>query len=609
MTVNRKLIPGQEDIINQIIANGYPIKSLLDIGFGNGFASRKFRDAGFDVTATGFNIEEYHPDDIHNIEIIPNVNITNMHEFEDNSFDSVWCAHVLEHVANTKDALSEIWRVIKPGGYLFICVPPFKHEVVGGHVTPGWNTGILAYNLMLEGFNLHEGALVKHGYNIAAIARKDEKIDVNKLKFANGDLEILSEHGYFCKGHTFKQRYLGSKENINWKWTTLPVKPITIGMFIPWITQGKGGTENVGSMVANAMRKFGHNVVIFTFDDHCQPSQWKLDKAIKIIYLPYNLKNTELESIGYRIAQYNLDILVGLHMNREFYKYIYWSQQLDIPIILSEHINPAFPRKLGRFGREEREVIFSGANHIHLISEQYIATLPFSFNSKTTVINNTVRQSNNVSNVGSEEAPNILCVSRLVDRKRIHLLIKAFAKVAEQFPSWTLKIVGSGNRQEELEQLSYSLNIDNKVNFLGKIDDPYPIYEQANIFVLPSETEGFPLTVLEAMQHGLPIIGYSSCNGLNEQVKHKKTGTLCDNNTPVESLEEALRQYMSNPEMRISHGQASKGRFDKLYNQKLIFEQWRKLIIKVSKEKHSSLKEYKKTQDVNKNKLLRLMND
>ncbi|CAH6978077.1 putative glycosyltransferase [Vibrio chagasii] len=607
MTVNYRVIPGQENIINQIISNNYPIDNLLDIGFGNGFASKKFRDAGVAVTATGFNIEEYKPEDIEGIDIVPDVDITNMNEFPDNCFDAVWCAHVLEHVANTKDALSEVWRVLKPGGYLFVSVPPFKHEVVGGHITPGWNVGILAYNLMLEGFSLYSGSLVKHGYNISAVAQKANKPDYTKLKHGNGDLELLSEQGLFPKGHYIKQGFQGNKLNINWKWTCLPETPINIGMFIPWISQGKGGTENVGSMIANAMSRFGHNVTIFTFDDQSRPSQWLLEENIKIVYLPENIDNSELDAIGYKIAQHAIEVFVGLHMNREFFKYVYWSQQLDIPVILSEHINPAYPRKIGTFEREERETIFSGANHIHLISNQYLSTLPYSFLDKTTVINNTVVKARDIADVCDETAPKILCVSRLVDRKRIHLLIQAFAKIASDYKSWKLTIVGYGNLSETLKNLAIELGVSEYVEFLGKVDDPYPLYESSNIFVLPSETEGFPLTVLEAMQHSLPIVGYSTCNGLNEQVIHGETGLLCDNRNPVESLSSALRVYIEDSNKRREHGEQSKQRFDKLYGNESIFSQWHRLIKKVKNEKHSSLKLYKEEQDDNKNKLLGLI--
>ncbi len=61
---------------------------------------------------------------------------------------------------------------------------------------------------------------------------------------------------------------------------------LRIGFFVPWITKGRGGTENVGHMMANAMRQRGHDVTIFTFDDAKGPSCWPLDDGIDLVHLP-----------------------------------------------------------------------------------------------------------------------------------------------------------------------------------------------------------------------------------------------------------------------------------------------------------------------------------
>ena len=62
-------------------------------------------------------------------------------------------------------------------------------------------------------------------------------------------------------------------------------RKLNIVFFVPWITKGRGGTENVGQMMANAMAARGHRVGIFTFDDDRAPSRWPLRPEINLHYL------------------------------------------------------------------------------------------------------------------------------------------------------------------------------------------------------------------------------------------------------------------------------------------------------------------------------------
>ena len=113
------------------------------------------------VSSTGYDIDSYGParDLVSQINLIPNISVEDMHPFAEHEFEAVWCAHVLEHCQNTGKALSEIYRVLKPEGTLFLMVPPFKHRLAGGHVNVGWNLGLLAYNLLLAGFDVKKGGI------------------------------------------------------------------------------------------------------------------------------------------------------------------------------------------------------------------------------------------------------------------------------------------------------------------------------------------------------------------------------------------------------------------------------------------------------------------
>lgn len=225
-------IPGQADIIDNIIASGYAIKRLLDIGFGAGHAARAFADAGIQVSATGFNVDRHQPgDQLHgsDIEVYESVDVCDMGLFAADSFDAIWCSHVLEHVLDTGRALQEIRRVLKDDGLLFVSVPPFKHQVVGGHVHPGWNVGVLLYVLVANGFDAGSGEFVRHGYNISGVVRNCKPAAyMSKMTFAGGDLEILAQHGLTPPGLDFRQGFNGNIRNLNWRWRITPQCSIPI---------------------------------------------------------------------------------------------------------------------------------------------------------------------------------------------------------------------------------------------------------------------------------------------------------------------------------------------------------------------------------------------
>jgi glycosyltransferase involved in cell wall biosynthesis len=86
-------------------------------------------------------------------------------------------------------------------------------------------------------------------------------------------------------------------------------------------------------------------------------------------------------------------------------------------------------------------------------------------------------------------------------------MIKAFAKIASQYPDW--KIVFAGNGEiDNGKKLAKELGIESQTQFLGWINgkDKDKAFKEASIFCLPSYAEGFPMAVLDAWAYGLPVI-------------------------------------------------------------------------------------------------------
>jgi len=129
----------------------------------------------------------------------------------------------------------------------------------------------------------------------------------------------------------------------------------------------------------------------------------------------------------------------------------------------------------------------------------------------------------------------ILSVGRLVKRKGHHNLILAMQQIVQQTANAKLIIIGSGEEQLNLINLSQQLKLDQAITFLNNIDDEKLIhyYQSADIFTMPNitledgDTEGFGLVFLEANACAKPVVG-GQAGGAIEAIIHNKTGLLVD---------------------------------------------------------------------------------
>ncbi|WP_196223153.1 glycosyltransferase, partial [Roseibium sp. RKSG952] len=360
---------------------------------------------------------------------------------------------------------------------------------------------------------------------------------------------------------------------------------LTIAFFVPWITQSRGGTENVGQMMANAMAERGHVVHIFTFDGEKRPSVWPLAETIKIRHLSTGDEDQNDSEMLLALASVSPDLIVGLHLNRTLLRYVKCARKLDIPVVLSEHIDPRFPERAGTFSREERLMAFHGATGVHLLVDDFLKDLPSFLRTKVSIIPNTVPEAKTLASAsGKAEGFKLITVARLIARKNIDRLIKEFASISDDLPDWTLEILGDGPQKAELLSLARKLGIANRVNFVGEVSNPYDYLSQAHIFVLPSLFEGFPMSSLEAMAHGLPVVGYQACNGINVQVVNDLNGFLVQDSFKFGALAEKLRVLMSDGELRDKMGQKSLEFYHKKYSHKIVTEKWENLFFKSVKE-------------------------
>lgn len=162
--------------------------------------------------------------------------------------------------------------------------------------------------------------------------------------------------------------------------------------------------------------------------------------------------------------------------------------------------------------------------------------------------------------------PYILGLGRLVDQKGFDLLIEAYAnaiRMDDTIPD--LVVAGDGVQFEDLCELVKHLGIGDRVHFTGYLDNPAPVIEKSDLFVLSSRFEGFGLVLVEAMAFGKPIISYDCDSGPREILKDGELGRL----VPAEDMEllaEAIVEHYQKPDLlknRAQFGmQSCQERFD-----------------------------------------------
>ncbi|NQV88307.1 MAG: glycosyltransferase family 4 protein [Parcubacteria group bacterium] len=116
-------------------------------------------------------------------------------------------------------------------------------------------------------------------------------------------------------------------------------------------------------------------------------------------------------------------------------------------------------------------------------------------------------------------------VSELHKNKGVDFIIEAFSQISSDFPNTTLVIIGEGEERDNLEQLVMEKNLQEKIHFVGNVDNARIYLKAFDIFTLTSRTEAFPYVILEAGLAGLPVVA-SAVGGIPEIIKNDQTGML-----------------------------------------------------------------------------------
>ncbi len=355
-----------------------------------------------------------------------------------------------------------------------------------------------------------------------------------------------------------------------------------------------GGAERVICEISSEMCSRGHDVILVTCDRPGQAPFFNLDHRVRRINLGLGdpgafsglwITLSRMKALRQMVMEERPDVVIGF-MHSMFIPLGFSLIGTQIPLIGSEHTVPEYYRQ-----RPLEKILLALVtpfiNRVTVLSESIRERYPIILRRKMVVIPNPLRSVCAGSrNANKKDCFTVLSVGRLDQGKNHQVLIRAFAKIASEFPRWNLKIIGEGILRPNLELLVKSLDISSRVSMPGTMQSIGHAYQRADLFVIPSHYEAFGLATAEAMTYGLPVVGFSDCPGTNELIESGKTGILVDQScNPEVSLANALRLLLENSELRSKLGSAARKSIEGRFSIEQASNQWERLLVKTVLEK------------------------
>lgn len=170
-------------------------------------------------------------------------------------------------------------------------------------------------------------------------------------------------------------------------------------------------------------------------------------------------------------------------------------------------------------------------------------------------------------------APVVGTVAGLRAEKNLARLLRAFRLVLAEMPA-SLLIVGDGPERADLQQLAEELGIKEATHFLGHVAQPRPLYREFDVFALSSDTEQMPMTVIEAMAVGLPVVA-PDVGDIKSMVAAENAPLIVARDESA--LAASLRRGLTDAKLRREIGRANRRKAVEEFGGEAMFRAYREL--------------------------------
>lgn len=175
-----------------------------------------------------------------------------------------------------------------------------------------------------------------------------------------------------------------------------------------------------------------------------------------------------------------------------------------------------------------------------------------------------------------EEIPTFISVGRLHFRKGYKTLLEVHKKLLDDGFAHKIEIIGDGEDYEELLSRSKELNVEKSFMLLGTKLNPYPFVKNSDFYIMPSESEGWPLIIAETLILKKPILA-TNVGGIPEMIDHDTTGYLVEYSQ--EGLYEGMKKFLTDKEL-IKKIEKNLENIEEKFDSKKIFSAVEKIILK-----------------------------
>jgi len=198
------------------------------------------------------------------------------------------------------------------------------------------------------------------------------------------------------------------------------------------------------------------------------------------------------------------------------------------------------------------------------------------------VIHNGIRDVMYRADPASRLPVRVIMVARFAPPKAHDQLLQALASMNDL--PWVLWLVGDGPTRPFVEERARQLGIEDRVVFLGERKDVAQLLAQCHIFALTSNWEGLPLTIIEAMRAGLPVVA-SEVGGVSEAVVDGETGFVIPRGR-VDILQDRLLRLLESPELRVQMGLFGRARYEQYFTVERMLAETRRVYEEVLVARH-----------------------
>ena len=350
-----------------------------------------------------------------------------------------------------------------------------------------------------------------------------------------------------------------------------------------------GGIEKMLSQKINYLiAEFGHDVILCTSEHENKEFIYPLNDHLRHIDLGINYQRSKsyfhpanllkafkhYRALKKVIKREQPDIVISVNKTPEefFIPFI----QKQIPKVKEFHSSGVI---LGTsksvFGKLKHQLfnIFARYDSLVVLNADEKQYYPFN---NVLVIPNFIKIKSNP--VIAERENTIIAAGRIAPVKQFDHLIKAWSKIATQFPDWQVKIFGDGDVElmNQLNALISELKLPN-IRLMGQTSSLNSEMEKASIFAMTSATECFPMVLLEAQDAQMALVSYDCPHGPRNIIDNKVTGILTSHNS-IEDFAKSLQVLLEDESHRNNLGKQAHLQVAEFSEQK-IMSAWQKLFM------------------------------